>query len=65
MIALDTNVLVRYLAGDDVDQFNMATDWINSCTIDQAGYVCREVMIYRPSKPASGLTGWKLHRQNL
>ena len=45
MIALDTNVLVRYLARDDVDQFNMATDLINSCTVDQAGYVCREVMI--------------------
>ncbi len=45
MIALDTNVLVRYLAHDDVDQFNMANDLINSCTADQPGYVCREVMI--------------------
>jgi predicted nucleic-acid-binding protein len=45
MIALDTNVLVRYLARDDVDQFNIANDLINSCTADHPGYVCREVMI--------------------
>ena len=45
MIALDANVLIRYLARDDIDQFNMANDLINSCTADQPGYVCREVMI--------------------
>ena len=45
MIALDTNVLVQYLARDDVDQFNIANDLINSCTADHPGYVCREVMI--------------------
>ena len=45
MIALDTNVLVQYLARDDVDQFNIASDLINSCTAGQPGYVCREVMI--------------------
>ncbi len=45
MIALDTNVLVRYLARDDLEQFNIANELINSCTVDQSGYVCREVMI--------------------
>ena len=45
MIALDANVLIRYLARDDVDQFNIANDLINSCTADHLGYVCREVMI--------------------
>jgi len=45
MMALDTNVLVRYLARDNIDQFNIANELINSCTADRPGYVCREVMI--------------------
>jgi predicted nucleic-acid-binding protein len=45
MIALDTNVLVRYLARDDLEQFNIANELINGCKADQRGYVCREVMI--------------------
>ena len=45
MIALDTNVLVRYLAQDDEAQFQVAADLIEGCTSDDPMYVCREVMI--------------------
>ena len=34
MIALDTNVLVRYLAQDDAEQFKIAAELIEDCTID-------------------------------
>jgi len=45
MIALDTNVLVRFLAQDDDAQFQVAAGLIEGCTRDAPGYVCREVMI--------------------
>ena len=45
MIALDTNVLVRYLVQDDSEHFKIAAELIEDCTIDQPGYVCREVII--------------------
>lgn len=45
MIALDTNVLVRFLAQDDDAQFQVAAGLIEGCTSDAPGYVCREVMI--------------------
>ena len=45
MIALDTNVLVRFLTQDDDVQFQVAADLIEGCTRDVPGYVCREVMI--------------------
>jgi len=45
MIALDTNVLVRFLAQDDDAQFQLAAGLIEGCTRDVPGYVCREVMI--------------------
>ena len=45
MIALDTNVLVRFLAQDDDAQFQVAADLIEGCTNDAPGYTCREVMI--------------------
>ena len=45
MIALDTNVLVRFLTQDDDAQFQVAVDLIEGCTRDVPGYVCREVMI--------------------
>ena len=45
MIALDTNVLVRFLTHDDDAQFQVAADLIEGCTRDVPGYVCREVMI--------------------
>ena len=45
MIALDTNVLVRFLAQDDDAQFEVAAGLIEGCTSDAPGYVCREVII--------------------
>ena len=45
MIALDTNVLVRFLTQDDDAQFQIAADLIEGCTRDVPGYVCCEVMI--------------------
>lgn len=39
MIGLDTNVLVRYIAQDDPKQSPMATDLIESLTVDTRGYV--------------------------
>ena len=45
MIALDTNVLVRFLTQDDDAQFQVAADLIEGCTRDLPGYVCSEVMI--------------------
>lgn len=39
MIGLDTNVLVRYIAQDDPEQSPMATDLIESLTVDARGYV--------------------------
>lgn len=39
MIGLDTNVLVRYIAQDDVKQSPMATRLIESLTADAPGYV--------------------------
>ena len=45
MIALDANVLVRFLTQDDDAQFQVAAGLIEGCTRDAPGYVCREVMI--------------------
>ena len=45
MIALDTNVLVRFLTQDDDAQFQVAADLIEGCTRDLPGYLCSEVMI--------------------
>jgi predicted nucleic-acid-binding protein len=45
MIALDTNVLVRFLTQDDPAQSRAATDLITGLTADAPGFVCREVMV--------------------
>lgn len=45
MIALDTNILVRYLVGDDEKQAEVARTLLESFTIDQPGFVCREVVV--------------------
>jgi len=45
MIALDTNVLVRFLAQDDPDQGRMATDLIGGLTEQKRGFVAREVLV--------------------
>ena len=45
MIALDTNVLVRYLVRDDAKQAEAARELLESLTADRPGYVCREVTV--------------------
>ena len=45
MIALDTNVLVRYLVRDDERQAEAARALLESLTIEHPGFVCREVII--------------------
>lgn len=45
MIALDTNVLVRFLTQDEPGQARAATDLISDLTEDDPGFVCREVLV--------------------
>lgn len=45
MIALDTNVLVRFLVQDDPLQAQLATQIIDQLTDDAQGFVSREVLI--------------------
>ena len=45
MIALDTNVLVRYLVRDDTRQAEAARTLLESLTAERPGYVCREVAV--------------------
>ena len=45
MIALDTNVLVRYLVGDDTGQAEAARAFLMELTAEQPGFVCREVVL--------------------
>ena len=45
MIALDTNVLVRYLVCDDAEQAEAARSLLESLSVDRPGYVCREVTV--------------------
>jgi len=45
MIALDTNVLVRYLVHDDMQQAVAARTLLESLTAESPGYVCREVTV--------------------
>jgi predicted nucleic-acid-binding protein len=44
-IALDTNVLVRFLTQDDTEQFEIAQDIINKCSAKQPAFICREVLV--------------------
>jgi predicted nucleic-acid-binding protein len=39
MIGLDTNVLVRYIAQDDIKQSALATNLINSLTQESPGFI--------------------------
>ena len=45
MIALDTNVVVRFLVQDDETQSKAAISFMNSLTLHEPGYICREVII--------------------
>ncbi len=53
MIALDTNVILRYLVGDDPEQTEAAQALLDGLTPDDPGYVCREVVLE---------VGWVLER---
>lgn len=45
MIALDTNILVRFITGDDPVQARIAERLLSELTSEQPGFVCREVLI--------------------
>ncbi|MCY4096578.1 MAG: type II toxin-antitoxin system VapC family toxin [Gammaproteobacteria bacterium] len=45
MIAIDTNVLVRFLVGDDQDQSESAVRFIDSLTSGEPGLICRETLV--------------------
>jgi len=45
MIAIDTNVLVRYLVQDMASQAEIAGRLIDSLTFDNPGFVSREVVV--------------------
>ena len=45
MIALDTNLLVRFLVQDDPEQARIADALFDQLTDAEPGYVCREVLV--------------------
>ena len=45
MIALDTNVIVRYLVVDDAEQAEAARALMEGLTFDSRGFICREIII--------------------
>ena len=45
MIALDTNVIVRYLVGDNAEHAEAARALLNGLTPGSPGFICREVVI--------------------
>ena len=45
MIAVDTNILVRYLVCDDQQQAEAARTLLESLTAEQPGFICREVTL--------------------
>ena len=45
MTALDTNVIVRYLVGDDVEHAEAARALLDGLTPANPGFICREVVI--------------------
>ena len=45
MIAVDTNVLVRFLTQDDEAQAKAASDFMACLNASNPGFICREVMV--------------------
>ena len=45
MIALDTNILIRYLICDDLVQSRVAEELIGTLSTERKGYICREVLL--------------------
>lgn len=44
MIAIDTNVLIRYLVRDDAEQAEAARILLEGLAPDRPGFICREVV---------------------
>jgi len=45
LTAVDTNVLLRYLVRDDLEQADAARALLESATLEQPVFICREVII--------------------
>ena len=45
MTSIDTNVIVRYLVGDDPEQAEAARALLDGLTPDDPGFICREVVM--------------------
>ncbi len=45
MIAIDTNVLVRFLTQDDAVQAKAASTFMAGLNVSNPGFICREVMV--------------------
>ena len=45
MIALDTNILIRYLVADDAAQTKAASELLSGLSPENPGFVCREVAV--------------------
>ena len=45
MTAVDTNVIVRYLVGDDIEQAEAARSLIDGFTPEAPAFICREVVM--------------------
>ncbi|MCY3914100.1 MAG: type II toxin-antitoxin system VapC family toxin [Chloroflexi bacterium] len=45
MIAIDTNVLVRYVVRDDAAQAEAARELLDDLTLERPGFICREVLV--------------------
>ena len=45
MISIDTNILIRYLVRDNVDQAEAALRLLDTLTPEHPGYICREAAI--------------------
>ncbi len=45
MISIDTNVLIRDLVEDDAEQVEATRSLLDSLTIEDPGFVCREVIL--------------------
>ena len=45
MAAVDTNVIIRYLVGDDAEQAEAARVLLEGFTPEEPAFICREVML--------------------
>lgn len=45
MTSIDTNIIIRYLVGDDAAQAEAARALVDGLTPDDPGFICREVVM--------------------